>query len=121
MAEELGSPPFIHELGVLDAQATLLGAEHLEGQNQYECAFCCQKVDAERQMRLRSLPPYLCISLQRFVFDLKVQKLHPLHAQWRQTKPSKVPHLLLHCSMYAKKILDIEAMPLHLQMVAMLP
>ena len=54
-------------------QGTLLGVERLEGQNQYECAFCCRKVDAERQMRLRNLPPYLCISLQRFVFDLKVR------------------------------------------------
>lgn len=36
------------------------------------CMKCGCKRDATRQMRLRSLPPYLCISLQRFVFNMKV-------------------------------------------------
>ena len=47
--------------------------ERLEGDNQYLCAFCEAKVDATRQLRLRSVPPYLCLSLQRFVFDLKAR------------------------------------------------
>jgi ubiquitin carboxyl-terminal hydrolase 48 len=53
-------------------QAGLLGAEDLEGDNQYFCNFCQAKVNARRQMRLESLPPYLCLSLQRFIFDMKV-------------------------------------------------
>lgn len=64
------------------AQAALLGEERLEGDNQYVCAFCEAKVDATRQLRLRSVPPYLCLSLQRFVFDLKARShlpLLPLH------------------------------------------
>ena len=52
----------------------MLGEERLEGDNQYLCAFCEAKVDASRQLRLRSVPPYLCLSLQRFVFDLKVRR-----------------------------------------------
>ena len=71
-------------------QASLLGAERLEGDNQYFCGFCQAKVDAQRQIQLASLPPYLCLSLQRFVFDMKVR--HPprlvcctnlTHRKWR--------------------------------------
>ncbi len=53
-------------------QARLLSAEHLQGDNKYHCAFCESKVDATRQIRLQSIPPILCLSLQRFVFDIKV-------------------------------------------------
>ena len=35
-------------------------------------------MDATRQLRLRSVPPYLCLSLQRFVFDLKARSPEPL-------------------------------------------
>jgi ubiquitin C-terminal hydrolase len=45
------------------------------GDNQYLCENCGCKCDAERQMQLRSLPPYLCLSLQRFVFDMQVGRL----------------------------------------------
>lgn len=45
----------------------------LEGDNQYHCEFCATKVDATRQMVLRKLPPYLCLQLQRFVFDYNVR------------------------------------------------
>ena len=45
------------------------------GDNQYLCENCGCKCDAERQMQLRSLPPYLCLSLQRFVFDMQVGPL----------------------------------------------
>ena len=54
-------------------QARLLCAEHLQGDNKYHCAFCESKVDATRQIRLHSIPPILCLSLQRFVFDMKVR------------------------------------------------
>ena len=47
-------------------------AELLTGANQYFCSICNAKADAIRQLRLKSLPPYLCLSLQRFVFDMKV-------------------------------------------------
>ena len=54
-------------------QARLLSAELLEGDNRYHCAFCESKVVASRQIRLHSIPPILCLSLQRFVFDMKVR------------------------------------------------
>ena len=53
-------------------QMTSLECEHLEGDNQYFCDFCACKVDATRQMVLRRVPPYLCMQLQRFVFDYQV-------------------------------------------------
>ena len=62
----------------LSVQADMLSAEELSGDNQYHCDFCGKKVDATRQLCLRQLPPYLCFSLQRFVFDMKVQiRYHP--------------------------------------------
>lgn len=51
------------------SQAFSLGAEELSGPNQYMCDHCNKKADAVRQMALRKLPPYLCLQLQRFVFD----------------------------------------------------
>mmetsp|Transcript_30817 Transcript_30817/g.87180 ORF Transcript_30817/g.87180 Transcript_30817/m.87180 type:complete len:1193 (+) Transcript_30817:269-3847(+) len=51
--------------------ANALKPELLTGDNQYQCSNCNRKVDAERQLKLRSLPPYLCFSLMRFVFDMK--------------------------------------------------
>ena len=59
-------------------QADMLRAEELSGDNQYHCDFCGKKVDATRQLCLRQLPPFLCLSLQRFVFDMKVQMHHYL-------------------------------------------
>lgn len=53
-------------------QISALEAEVLEGSNQYACELCQCKVDAIRQMVLRTLPPYLCLQLNRFVFDLEV-------------------------------------------------
>ncbi len=54
----------------------MLCKEELSGDNQYHCDFCGKKVDATRQLCLRQLPPYLCMSLQRFVFDMKVNWLY---------------------------------------------
>jgi ubiquitin carboxyl-terminal hydrolase 48 len=59
-------------------QASALASEELVGDNQYHCEGCGRKCDAERQMQLRSLPPYLCLSLQRFVFDMQVRALFVL-------------------------------------------
>ena len=59
-------------LPFLNLQADMLSAEELSGDNQYHCDFCGKKVDATRQLCLRQLPPYVCLSLQRFVFDMKV-------------------------------------------------
>ncbi|KAK9809511.1 hypothetical protein WJX73_006526 [Symbiochloris irregularis] len=53
------------------ALETLLGAEELAGDNQYRCESCACKRNATRQMRIRALPPHLCLSLQRFVFNMK--------------------------------------------------
>ncbi|KAG2448999.1 hypothetical protein HYH02_005753 [Chlamydomonas schloesseri] len=49
--------------------ASLLHPESLSGDNRYLCDFCGTKVDALRRVRLRQLPPYLCLALQRFYFD----------------------------------------------------
>jgi ubiquitin C-terminal hydrolase len=49
-------------------QASYLEPEVLCGDNQYFCERCATKVDARRQVALRALPPYLCLSLQRFYF-----------------------------------------------------
>lgn len=53
-------------------QVASLTAEHLVGDNKYFCEHCNAKCDADRQMVLSTVPPYLCLSLQRFVFDYKV-------------------------------------------------
>ncbi|EFJ43553.1 flagellar-specific protein Ssa14 [Volvox carteri f. nagariensis] len=52
-----------------ESLAAILHAESLTGDNRYRCEFCSDKVDALRHVRLRSLPPYLCLALQRFYFD----------------------------------------------------
>ena len=62
-----------NELKVCAAQMSALEVEHLTGDNRYACEHCGRKVDATRQLRLRTLPPYLCLSLKRFVFDLRVR------------------------------------------------
>ncbi len=51
----------------------------MEGDNQFFCTLCQKKTDAQRQMKLVSTPPYLCLSLQRFVFDMKVGFCWHLH------------------------------------------
>lgn len=55
-----------------ESLSSLLGAEILCGDNQYFCERCGGKRDARRQLRVRALPPLLCLSLQRFVFDMVV-------------------------------------------------
>jgi ubiquitin carboxyl-terminal hydrolase 48 len=57
-----------------DSLVGALAEERLEGDNQVACERGCggARRDAARQLVLRSCPPYLCLSLQRFVFDMKV-------------------------------------------------
>jgi hypothetical protein len=57
---------------LLDSLVSLLSPEELVGDNQYDCANCRGKRDATRRMMLRRLPPFLSLSLQRFVFDQRV-------------------------------------------------
>lgn len=46
--------------------------EELCGENQYLCARCSRKTDAERAVVLKRLPQILMFQLKRFVFDPKV-------------------------------------------------
>ncbi|KAG2495617.1 hypothetical protein HYH03_006217 [Edaphochlamys debaryana] len=57
--------------GLTESLAALLHADLLCGDNQYRCDFCARLVDAQRHVRLRALPPYLCLALQRFYFDMR--------------------------------------------------
>jgi ubiquitin C-terminal hydrolase len=57
--------------GLQESLGTLLCPEILDGDNQYFCANCDAKQDATRQLIVKDLPSVLCLSLQRFVFDLK--------------------------------------------------
>ena len=43
--------------------------EKLEGANQYECARCEKKVNADKGLKLTSCPPVLFIHLARFTLD----------------------------------------------------
>lgn len=49
-----------------------LNVEELNGDNQYFCESCRERVDATRSIKLRSLPEVLNIQLKRCVFLPKV-------------------------------------------------
>lgn len=51
------------------ALAYYLHTEKLEGDNQYECSQCNQKVDATKGFRLIKLPKILCFNFNRFTLD----------------------------------------------------
>jgi ubiquitin C-terminal hydrolase len=57
---------------LVHVQVAALAPDVLVGDNQYFCDYCRGKSDADRRMRLRSLPPYLCLALQRFTYDQQV-------------------------------------------------
>ena len=66
---ELGVP--VRGFKSLDESLTsLLSPEILDGPNQFSCERCGGKRDATRRLRVRSLPPLFCLSLQRFVYDV---------------------------------------------------
>jgi ubiquitin C-terminal hydrolase len=50
---------------------TYLSPEKLDGDNQYFCGACDCKRDAERVLKVTSLPPVLNVQLSRYVFDRK--------------------------------------------------
>lgn len=52
-----------------ESLSSLLGSEVLQGENQYYCERCGSKSDATRRFKISTLPPMLCLSLQRFIFD----------------------------------------------------
>jgi len=52
-----------------ESLSSLLGSEILQWENQYYCERCSGKSDATRRFKISSLPPLLCLSLQRFIFD----------------------------------------------------
>ncbi|GLI70002.1 hypothetical protein VaNZ11_014736, partial [Volvox africanus] len=54
---------------LVKSMAAILHVDHLTGDNRYFCEFCGEKVDALRHVRLRKLPPYLFLALQRFYFN----------------------------------------------------
>lgn len=53
--------------------------ELLNGRNQYRCSTCNKKCDAKKGVALRTLPPILTFSLNRFVFDLTSLQRIKLH------------------------------------------
>lgn len=54
------------------SQASSLEAEVMDNDNKVNCEFCGTKTTFTRRHVLRHLPPLLCLSLQRFVFDYDV-------------------------------------------------
>lgn len=54
------------------ALAHYLHIEKLEGDNQYECSQCNQKVDAEKGFKLIKLPKILCFNFNRFTLDYQI-------------------------------------------------
>ena len=54
---------------VEESLANSVTDELLEGDNQYECSGCKQKVDALKGLRVRTVPPVLILSLSRFEYD----------------------------------------------------
>ncbi|KAL3150109.1 hypothetical protein ABBQ38_013448 [Trebouxia sp. C0009 RCD-2024] len=97
--------------------ADMLSAEELSGDNQYHCDFCGKKADATRQLCLRQLPPYLCLSLQRFVFDMK--KLMKVKATDKFSFPLSIdlgPYQAPHSKQQgaaASQVYDLQAILIH--------
>ena len=59
-------------LGCRDTATSLRGyaaPELLHGSNKYACDVCCSKQDAHRRVAIKSAPPLLTISCQRFDID----------------------------------------------------
>lgn len=65
-----------------DSLRSLLSPELLCGDNQYFCEHCQSKQNATRQLKITLLPPLLCVSLQRFVFDMTVRYMYKINPPW---------------------------------------
>eukprot|EP00889_Picochlorum_renovo_P007271 jgi/Picre1/34301/NNA_001774.t1 len=90
----------------------LLAPEILEGDNQYYCDHCGQKQDAARQLIVKDLPPVLCLSLQRFVFDL--QKMDRVKASDKFSFPMEIDAYMVTHDAQTKGIMyDLEGILLH--------
>jgi hypothetical protein len=69
----LTTPPLPCRYSPIVMQLAMQEAELVD--IQYPCGHCGVNVDAiTRQQRIKYLPPYLCLQLQRFVYDLKVSQ-----------------------------------------------
>ena len=76
-----------------ESLTSLLSTELLEGDNCFHCDYCGTKREVTRQLELRSLPPILCLSLQRFVFDF--QKLDRVKVNDKFGFPLELPVAVL--------------------------
>jgi ubiquitin carboxyl-terminal hydrolase 48 len=85
-----------------ESLAALLAPELLQGDNRYACEACGGLREAERRLRLRAAPPLLCLSLQRFVFDMV--KLDRVKVRRRAFSPvlsrTFFPRLLIYFIIY---------------------
>lgn len=95
-----------------ESLGALLAPEILDGDNQYFCAHCNAKRDAMRQLVIRALPPYLCLSLQRFVFDLK--KMDRIKASDKFSFPLELDSsIITHNHQEHRTMYDLEGILLH--------
>ncbi|KAI8111447.1 hypothetical protein M9435_003948 [Picochlorum sp. BPE23] len=95
-----------------ESMGALLAPEILEGDNQYYCDHCGQKQDAARQLIVKDLPPVLCLSLQRFVFDL--QKMDRVKASDKFSFPMEIDAYMVTHDAQTKGIMyDLEGILLH--------
>eukprot|EP00890_Picochlorum_soloecismus_P003755 jgi/Picsp_1/4380/NSC_01886-R1_ubiquitin carboxyl-terminal hydrolase 26-like len=95
-----------------DSFKSLLTAEILEGDNQYFCDNCNAKRDASRQLLVKDLPPILCLSLQRFVFDMK--KMDRVKATDKFTFPIELDASLIAGKQGGEGLMyDLEGILLH--------
>ena len=95
--------------GLQESLGTLLCPEILDGDNQYLCSHCDGKRDATRQLMVKDLPPVLCLSLQRFVFDLK--KMDRVKANDKFSFPLELPASMI--THEGKEVYYLEAILLH--------
>ena len=95
--------------GLQASLGTLLCPEILDGDNQYFCSHCDGKRDATRQLMVKDLPPVLCLSLQRFVFDLK--KMDRVKANDKFSFPLKLPASMI--THEGGEVYHLEAILLH--------
>jgi len=95
--------------GLQESLGSLLCPEILDGDNQYFCAHCDGKRDATRQLMVKDLPQVLCLSLQRFVFDLK--KMDRVKANDKFSFPLELPaSMITHAG---GDLYDLEGILLH--------
>ena len=95
--------------GLQESLGSLLCPEILDGDNQYFCGHCDGKRDATRQLTVKDLPQVLCLSLQRFVFDLK--KMDRVKANDKFSFPLELPASMI--THEGSDVYDLEGILLH--------